>query len=267
MLRVPCELRVARGSLSASGTAQRSGFTLLELLITLSVMAAVAAMALPAMRGPLDKSRLRGAAREVQAALAKSRAMAIREGREVEFLYETDGGHYRIQRVDAVDQSFINVTVMGDAADAGSAAPSGLSAGNRPAQQLDPSSSMSAAADAGGGLTPVGMSAANRGDLEYSGRVLLREGTLPPGIRFRQMDMQGADSPLTGSNQSAALKWSTAIRFLPSGRTQQASLRLVGDREFVVDVQLRGLTGTASYSAPFRVELMHAVDSGVGVLQ
>lgn len=267
MLRTQGELTVAGGSVSATGSVQRSGFTLLELLITLSVMAAVAAMALPAMRGPLDKSRLRGAAREVQAALAKSRAMAIREGREVEFLYEMDGDHYRIQRIDAVDQSFMNVTVMGDAADAGNATPSGLSAGNRPAQQLDPSSSMPAAADAVGGLTPVGMSAANNGESDFPGRVLLKAGTLPSGVRFGRTDVQGEGGPLTESNQSAALQWSTAIRFLPNGRTQQTALRLVGDREFVVDVQLRGLTGTASYSAPFRVERENAVDSGVEVLQ
>ncbi|MFN5904418.1 MAG: Tfp pilus assembly protein FimT/FimU, partial [Planctomyces sp.] len=58
----------------------RRGYSLVELLIVLAVLSALAALVQPAMRGVLDKSRLTGAAKQVQAALAKSRALAIREG-------------------------------------------------------------------------------------------------------------------------------------------------------------------------------------------
>ena len=60
--------------------ADRSGYTLIELLIALGILVAMAGLSLPAVRRSLDKGRLRSGAREVQAALAKTRSLAIRAG-------------------------------------------------------------------------------------------------------------------------------------------------------------------------------------------
>ena len=80
---------------------QRGGFTLIEMLIVLAVLAAMAAFTLPAMRGPLDKSRLRAAGQQIQAALSKARSLSVREGIPVEFRYELNGQHWKIERTAA----------------------------------------------------------------------------------------------------------------------------------------------------------------------
>ena len=68
--------------------------------------------------------------------------------------------------------------------------------------------------------------------------------------------MQGvteASSAVTSTTTTGLRRWSEPIRFRPSGRTEDQKIRLAGQRDFVVDVTLRGLTSMASYSPPTRV--------------
>ncbi len=44
--------------------------------------------------------------------------------------------------------------------------------------------------------------------------------------------------------------WSQPIVFQPNGRTNNAQIRLRGERDAVVDVSLRGLTGVATSGRP-----------------
>ena len=53
------------------------GYTLLELIIVLALIGAMAALSLPAMRGPMDKSELRGAAKELCNRLALARLEVV----------------------------------------------------------------------------------------------------------------------------------------------------------------------------------------------
>ncbi len=75
----------------------RCGFSLIELLIVLAVLAAIASLTLPSLRGPMDKARLRGAAREIETAIAKSRSLAIRTGQPHWFTFEPGGRAWRIE--------------------------------------------------------------------------------------------------------------------------------------------------------------------------
>ena len=90
----------------------RRGYSLAELLIVLAILAALAALVQPSVRGLLDKSRLNAGAKQVQAALAKTRALAIREGAPVWFRFEPGGQQWWIER----DPASIPLAMSADAA-------------------------------------------------------------------------------------------------------------------------------------------------------
>ena len=60
--------------------ARKSAFTLIEMVVVLAILASVVSFAWPSVRRQLDKSQLRGAAKQLQAGLAKTRLKAIETG-------------------------------------------------------------------------------------------------------------------------------------------------------------------------------------------
>ncbi len=234
-------------------SAKTSGYTLLEMLVVLAILAALAALTLPAMRGPLDKSRLRGASRQVQAALSKARFFSIRKGTMVEFRYQINGNEWVIQTAPVVAA----VNENGSLERRENETPSGLS--------IEPSAIDS-------GIVGEGLEG-NAGEFpDQEGQVqILRQGELPATISFielleeeqtdlleNSLELQVEDN-ISDSNEiemNAAgeqIVWSEPIRFLPNGRTEDATIRLSGPRDFFVDLKIRGLTGAISYTAPFRI--------------
>ncbi|HCP12270.1 MAG TPA: hypothetical protein DIT89_08040 [Planctomycetaceae bacterium] len=213
----------------------RRGYSLAELLIVLAILAALAALVQPSVRGLLDKSRLNAGAKQVQAALAKTRALAIREGAPVWFRFEPGGQQWWIER----DPASIPLTVSADAA-AGAATATAPVTDPAAATDVNPAGAGSVAAAGSAGLqgseTPV----------PGSGSVVLRMDRLPEGVTFSAVE----------SGQSER------VRFSVSGRTTGRQLRLSGQREFVVDLTIRGLTGLASSTTPFRAPPVIAVPLG-----
>lgn len=229
----------------------RRGFSLVELLIVMAVLAAVAGLTLPAMRGPLDKSRLTSAARQVQATLAKARALAIRESAVVQFRYEVAGDEFVIERLPLPQQ--MNITVLDDAGGTTNT-PSGLT--EEPTQPVIPFSGSSAELP---GFSGSGTAQVDGG----AGTVILREGQLPTGVTFSEpvsTDTTDGTGSLAGDSEVtqgipvvSTPQWSEPVVFQPGGRTTDRVIRLNGQRNFFVEVTLRGLTGMAGYSAPARV--------------
>ncbi len=81
---------------SSDRPSPRDGLTLLELLIVVAIVASLVAMVLPAMRGPLSKSRLRSAAKGLSDALARARLEAIESGASWQFRYQPGTGRYEV---------------------------------------------------------------------------------------------------------------------------------------------------------------------------
>lgn len=75
---------------SQPDTCAAAGFTLLELLLVLAVLALIAAVGLPALSSPADGVRLRAAADELAASLRIARVTAIARNREVAVVIDAD---------------------------------------------------------------------------------------------------------------------------------------------------------------------------------
>ncbi len=62
---------------------QNSGFTLVELMVTVAVLAILLGIAIPSFQGTLDKRRIVGAAEQIYADLQYARSEAIRQNKSV----------------------------------------------------------------------------------------------------------------------------------------------------------------------------------------
>ncbi len=91
------EARPARPSSSTSRDALAArGMTLLEVMLVLTLLGILVTLALPSLGGGTGSHRVVREAREVHAALARTRARAIAEQRPHRFLLLADG-RYRLQ--------------------------------------------------------------------------------------------------------------------------------------------------------------------------
>ena len=212
---------------SGASALARDGYSLMEMLIVLAIMAAMAAFALPSLQGPLDKSRLRSSARQVRAALAKTRSLAIREGTSLVFQFEAGGRNWTIERkgTSPLLQQSATADVYG--------LPSALQTDRVTIEESPESSERSS---------------------------ILRQGQLPEGVTFAAAlplteptaisDFD--DGPADDMGASFPTLRSQSVSFRPNGRSEDKTLTIVGSREFVIDVAVRGLTSAVSYSSPFR---------------
>lgn len=78
-------------------TPRTAGFTVVELMVTLAVVAILAAMAVPTMRSVIENSHIRTTGQSLQNGLAMARAEAVRLNTQVEFVLT--GAGWNIQRV------------------------------------------------------------------------------------------------------------------------------------------------------------------------
>lgn len=72
----------------------RAGFTLLEMLVTLTVIGVLLTLAVPSFQRLLPGVEIKAAARDVAATLKEARGTAIRTGREAAVAFDAAGGGY-----------------------------------------------------------------------------------------------------------------------------------------------------------------------------
>ena len=209
--------------LHPSSFPRRRGFTLLELTLVLALLLIVASLAWPSLERPLSTHRLRVAADTVRGVWASTRVDAMDSGEVLMFRYAPRSNRYRIERQQADDGS---------------------------------SSTTSGAAGASGASGSSSAGSANGGD-PLPARVarLPIERTLPDGITFASSEVTAADAPGDPTQQlpstmdattKSDASWSQPILFYLDGTCSNARLVLKNDRDFSIEISLRGLTGVTT---------------------
>lgn len=85
-----------RTSSITSGASRSAGFTLVELMVVLGLLALVYALVAPSVNNAMGIGQARVASRELLAALREARALAIAESREVRFVVDGVSASYGV---------------------------------------------------------------------------------------------------------------------------------------------------------------------------
>jgi hypothetical protein len=211
------------------------------MLIVVALIGALTAMAFPMLRKPLAKHQLRAAAKQLRAELARTRLEAIQQGESLQFRYVPGGNSYRVEPLDVAGSH--------DASIAGDAGMMDVDFEFQSSQEL-----------AGEDLIETVDSNAAQAERNAAE-------DLPEDIRFAEADVfgdegegfgLGQDEQLTSANLlerpqnlddlDELADWSDPIVFYPNGRTSNAEIHLVGDREYRISLTLRGVTGAIEVS-------------------
>lgn len=201
---------------------KRRGYTLMEMLLVQGVIVSLVAMSWPALSGSLDKNRLLAAAKQVRIELLKARLDAIETGVPRQFRYLPGEGRFETR------------------------------VGLMPIKDDDARSLLRSASNAG-------LNQANPDEAEHSNESASEIGAvhtqvLDEGMTFAPIVSTKADDEHNGANLSKPVLdqhdecWSAPIVVYPNGRASNARIRLLGPRDFYVDVTLRGLTGSVAIS-------------------
>jgi type IV fimbrial biogenesis protein FimT len=75
---------------------KKSGFTLLELMTVIGIMAVLATIAIPNFLGWLPKYKLGSAARDILSAMQYARLVAVKENVDVRVNFDTDNNNFLI---------------------------------------------------------------------------------------------------------------------------------------------------------------------------
>ena len=234
------------------------GFTLLELIVVVAILAIVAAMAWPSMRKLYTKGEIEDAAKQVRDALVRARLEAIETGTTQVFRFQPGTGRFEVVAKSAADGQADSTVVVSD--ETGLGDPFGSSTDFSGDPMADPLYAQPTGETLGHKIRFAGQDLDDRmmAQVNASENANPFESALstPTDQDFSESGLQGnpllAADPLTGldplsspGGMSGEEQWSVPIVFYPNGRTSNARIRLTDQGEYFVDVSLRGLTGGA----------------------
>jgi prepilin-type N-terminal cleavage/methylation domain-containing protein len=197
-------------SREGSGVAiRRSGFTMVEVLLVLALVAVIAALAWPVLQKPFANRRLHTAADVVRTEFCQARVDAMRSGHTFTFRYAPDSDRFCTSPEND---------------------PSGTDL-----PDSDPDFAASGDEDTFGPVDEVPQQPVEK--------------TLPEGVKFVATEnaadaLAVPDDPESITDVSDG--WSSPIFFYPDGTTSDARLMLANDSGYAIELTLRGVTGTVA---------------------
>ena len=201
----------------ASGPSGRVGYTLMELLLVLTVVAVIVAVAWPNIMRLSGRQKLPEAAERVRAVAASARVHAIESGLVYQFRYEPGGTHFLTVPFEREFES-----VSPNAKGTGTA--------------LGRFSKAS-------GVLPTGVT--------FAAPTLTGSGGSNTGVMATATGQMIASTALEGlpdAGKLGTLSWSGPIQFQPDGSSMDMSLDLVDKRNQRITLRIRGVTGSIGVS-------------------
>ncbi len=240
---------------SPRSTRRSRAYTLLELVIVLSVIGLLAGLSWPMLMRPWSKSRVQQAAQELSRELLRTRLTAIERGQVFQMRWRPGSGEFMIR---PWQPPVREIVLLGDESNLG-----GLSSNQQPSTQTESASndfdSTGATADplnevdAPPVATPLQLidGITFLDPLQPLEPLSENEIVSPTGMRQPEdprVPSQNTTQDPFGDELSSATEsetaWSPPIWFYPDGRTTNARWTLVAEDGYQIDVTLRGWVGT-----------------------
>ncbi len=203
-------------------------------MLVLAVLVVIAAITLPALKGPMENHRLRVSGDMVRVEWSHARVKAMETGRTYVFKYQPELQNFKIEPW-YMEADYLESDVV-----------SGFGGGALPG-----ANGMQAGASSANGIyTPTSTTATSTMEL----------GELPEGVSFvgseTEMDDRSAFLALsaTATNLEDDAVWSDPIFFYPDGTSSTARILMMNGRARYLMVSVRGLTGVVHVSDLLTVE-------------
>jgi len=200
----------------------------MEILLVLALLVAISAIALPALRGPMENQRLRMSGDVVRIQWSHARVKAMESGRTYVFQYQPELGNFKIEPW-YLDDDFLESSDVNPAMGGGGAGGiNGLRAND--------------ALSSGGLVKPTSTTATSTAEL----------GELPEDVVFVGSESESDDRSLflsaTATSDAVDAQWSAPIFFYPDGTSSTSRILIRNSRGRFVMVSVRGLTGVVHVS-------------------
>jgi len=197
---------------------RQQGFTLIEVLLVLALLAMMAALAGPALRQPFASRRLQGAADAVRKQWCLAREQAMRFGHTYAFRFAPGSDRFRVEPQDD-DASSLNSATNN--------VPSGDTSGLPTQDPLPPAQE---------GTLPDGIT------------------FVADASPVNDPASQPYDPDNSNGQGNSGGGWSDAILFFPDGTTTDAHVVVNNQRGAGIRLALRGITGTVTVGEPTSTE-------------
>ncbi len=215
------------------------GLSLLELLLVLAVLSTVFAISWPALRRPLNRSYIQGAAQQLQRDLQNGRLTAMETGQRQVFQFRSETMSYRIGG--EVVQHDLPFQRRGSDETRSNESDLIVSTGSEEEQ-----SSCERELPIGTRFGSHGQKASTSANLRRTAATDESKPRRSYERSSQRTDGRPAADRGTRSETPSVIKpddWSAPIRFYPSGRMESAKLMLQSDDGYRITVQIQGLAG------------------------